>query len=411
MFKPIAIFASLSLLAFPKLNAQSPGLEIQRGQHSVDIPFELKNNFIILDIIFEKKLPLKFIFDTGAEHTILTKREITDLLGTHYEREVKIMGADMRSEISAVIARKVHLDLNDVFITKDILVLNDDYFKFDEYAGLEVHGILGAETFRGYVLKINYVQQVLTLYEPAYFKPPSPSKFDEVPIEIIKNKPYITATAQIGQNPPVRLKLLMDTGASLSVLLHIGSIPGLEMPPKVIKGNIGNGLGGALEGYLGRIPKINLSKRFGFSNVVGSFQQLEQPSDTIFLGGRHGIMGNEILSRFNLIIHFGKEKIWLQPNKYFKASFSYDKSGLSVIAAGKNLNTFVVSAVLPMSPADIAGILVGDQIEQIGWLSKQFYSLSGIHGKFQGKSGKKVRLVLSRNGTKIKVNFLLRELI
>ena len=48
----------------------------------VEIPFEYINGFIVVDIIFEKVLPLKFILDTGAENTILLKRTYTDLLKT-----------------------------------------------------------------------------------------------------------------------------------------------------------------------------------------------------------------------------------------------------------------------------------------------------------------------------------------
>ncbi len=405
------LFFILYLCFLPALQAQIPGLEMKKGEKSVEIPFELRNNFIIVNILFEKKIPLKFIFDTGAEHTILTKREITDLLKIHYEREVKIMGADMRSEIKAFIARKIHMDLSDVSLIKDILVLEDDYFKFDEYSGIDVHGILGAETFRGYVVKINYVRQVLTLYEPEFFKPPPPDKYDELPIEINKNKPYIYTTAKLGGNSSVRLKLLLDTGASLTTLLHIGSAPGLEMPPKVIKGNIGNGLGGPLEGYLGRIDALQFTPRLGFRNVVGSFQELDSPGDTIYLSGRNGIIGNEILSRFNVIIHFGKEKIWLQPNQYYNDAFNYDKSGLSIIANGKDLNQFVVIGVRENSAGRDAGVFIGDHIERVGWVSRQFISLGFIQKKLQGKAGKTVRLTLLRQGKKVKVRIKLKELI
>ena len=65
------------------------GFLLPGGVKQIEIPFEYVNSFIILNIAFNGSLPLKFIFDTGAEHTILTKREISDLLQVHYDREFR----------------------------------------------------------------------------------------------------------------------------------------------------------------------------------------------------------------------------------------------------------------------------------------------------------------------------------
>jgi len=193
--------------------------------------------------------------------------------------------------------------------------------------------------------------------------------------------------------------------------LYIGSTPGLEVPPKVIKGNIGTGLGGALEGFVGRIPALNFSRALGFRNVVGSFQALEHLEDTVYLGGRHGIIGNEILNRFNVIIHFGKEKVYLEPNGNYKEAFGYDKSGLSVIASGRYLDVFVVSKVMFGSPAEDAGVIPGDRIIGVGWVGRNMLSLPFLHSKFQGKAGKRIKLRLIRFGKKVKATVVLRDLI
>ena len=54
--------------------AAQGGFFMPEGRSQIDIPFEYTNNFIILTVHFNGLLPLKFIFDTGAEHTILSKR-------------------------------------------------------------------------------------------------------------------------------------------------------------------------------------------------------------------------------------------------------------------------------------------------------------------------------------------------
>ena len=390
--------------------AQMPGVFLAHGAKKVEIPFERQNDFIILKVIFQNLFSLRFIFDTGAEHTILTKKEITHLLQTPYERTLTLMGTDMKTQVTAYVARKMRIELPNLTFIKDILVLDQDYFQFDRFAGLEIHGVLGAEAFKGYVIKFDFSRQILTVYDPSVFSESDRRKFEEIPIEISHSKPYIIADAQIQSDSSVRLKLLVDTGAALSLLLHAYSTPGLVLPPHVIRGNIGTGLGGEIEGYVGRIRTLRVGS-FQMINPVSNFQELAHLSDSTYLNGRHGLIGGEILSRFNFIIDFAREKMYIQTNKFFKEAFIYDRSGLVVIASGADLSQFVVHDIIEHSPADDAQILRGDQILKINGISTYFYTLSTLNDKLQSKVGKTIRLVLLRNGKRIKVQFTLRDLI
>ena len=383
---------------------------MNKGVKKIEIPFERQDNFIIVKVLFQGLFPLRFIFDTGAEHTILTKKEITNLLRVTYEREITIMGTDMRTEVKAYIARKMRMELENLTLVKDILVLDEDYFKFDQFSGLEIHGILGAEVFKGHVIKVDYVKQLITVFDPSVFKESEYRKYEEYDIQIVRSKPYLVVNAQINSDNVVPLKLLLDTGASLALLLHTYSTPGLVMPEQVIKGNIGNGLGGQIEGYMGRLNKLSIGN-YHLGNVISHFQELINQSDSTYLNQRNGLIGNEILCRFNFIIDFNKEKIYFQPNKYFKNSFEYDKSGLIIVAGGKSLDKFTVYDVLPNSPALEANILRGDEIVKINHFPTRFFTLGVLNDKFQGKAGKKVKITLLRDGKKIVKTIILRNLI
>ncbi len=75
--KYIVLFIFLFLLFYPKkMLAQSFGFQFRAETASVEFPFEMYNNLIVVDLVLEKKLPVKFIFDTGAEHTVICKKEI-----------------------------------------------------------------------------------------------------------------------------------------------------------------------------------------------------------------------------------------------------------------------------------------------------------------------------------------------
>ena len=408
--KSLTSIIIIFLLCSKGIEAQMPGVLMAKGAKKVEIPFERQDNFIIVKVLLQNLLPLRFIVDTGAEHTILTKKEISGLLQIPYERTITLMGTDMRTQIIAHIARKVTLQLPNITFEKDILVLDDDYLHLDRFAGLDVQGVIGAEAFRGFVVKFDFIKQIMTVYDPSVFRPSDHRKFDELQIEITRSKPYLTTTAQIQSDSTVILKLLVDTGASLSMLLHTYSTPGLVLPPQTIRGNIGTGLGGELEGVVGRIRHIDIGPH-RLPAPVCNFHELLQLSDSTFLNGRNGLIGSEILSRFNMIIDFGREKMYVQPNRFFKDAFTYDRSGISLITSGVNLKQFLVQDVLENSPASEAGVKVGDEILNINWFPARFFTLATMNDKLQGKIGKTMRLTLLRNGQKIKVSFKLKELI
>lgn len=410
MLRKSCLTITLLIFHFYYLAAQMPGVLMSRGAQKIEIPFERQGNFIIVKVIFEGLFPLRFILDTGAEHTILTKKEIPSLLGIPYERTINLMGTDMKTQVIAHIIRKVKLQLTNVLFTKDIIVLDEDYFQFDKFAGLEVHGILGAEAFRGYVVKFDFSKQIITLFDPSVFKPSDHRNFEELPIEIIRSKPYLTTSAQIQTDSVVQLKLLIDTGAALSLLLHTYSTPGLKLPEKVIKGNIGSGLGGEIEGYVGRIRSINMGSNL-LINPISNFQELNVLSDSVYLNQRNGLIGSEVLSRFNFIIDFNREKLYLQTNRNFKSKFTYDKSGLLLIAGGENLSIFTVHEVLPNTPASEAGFQKGDELVRLNVIPARFYSLGDINRKLQGKTGRVLQITILRNGQKLNLKLRLRELI
>ena len=398
------------LLAVSTLLAAQPGFEILKDVKTIDIPFEYENNLLIVKVVFNRTFPLKFIFDTGAEHTILSKKEITDLLGIPYEREFKILGSDMKTELSAFLIRGIHLKIDEMIVPNhSMLVLGDDYFKFEEMTGLEVHGILGADIFRGLAIKINYERKVITLMKYKHFKPPS-GKYMAVPIDVIRNKPYLETTIQIQPDSVIKVRLLLDTGAMLSLLLNTDTHPNLKPPLNTIKGNVGTGLGGFIEGYMGRVSTLQFGD-LQCKEVLTNFQELSEGLDTSILSGRNGIIGNEVLSRFHLVIDYPGQMLYLQPNRKYKEAFEFDKSGLVTIAADIHLNQFIVHSVLPCSPAEEAGLLPGDEIRRINFNPSSFLSLNSIQKILRRKEGKKITVVVKRGGEKIKVHFRLRKLI
>ncbi|MEQ1746246.1 MAG: PDZ domain-containing protein, partial [Saprospiraceae bacterium] len=388
-----------------------PGFAIVGGRKQVEIPFEYHNNFIILTLNFNGFLPLKFIFDTGAEHTILTKREIGDLMGIQYEREFRVLGSDLKTPLIAYLARRVRFDIPEKVYAQaeDILVLQEDYFRFKEYLGLEIHGILSALSLSHYVIRINYDRRTMTLYDRETYNLREKG-FVSAPVELYRNKMYLNTSIEVLPDSVARVKLLLDTGAGLPLLLFSNTHPLIQPPALALPTNIGMGLGGYLEGFTGRVHQANIGT-FSQRGVITYFQELDSMANREYLNGRDGLVGNGLLSHFHLILDYQKSEILLKPSKLYQEAYVYDRSGLSLVASGPRFNDYIVQNVLPNSPAAEADIRRDDQIIRIKGLPVAFFSLDDIQRILQKKPGTKVRITIRRGEEKIKKIIYLRELI
>ncbi|NND32702.1 MAG: hypothetical protein HKN76_08940 [Saprospiraceae bacterium] len=376
--------------------------------NEVTLRFEATNHFIIMDVMFSNVLPLKFIFDTGSEHTLLFKKEYADLLGIEYDRKIPLMGSDLSQEIYGYITRGVSLTIAQSYAVKtDILVLEEDYLKLEESTGVKIDGIIGSSIFKFFVLAVNNRKGRIKFRLAESFR--APRSFQELPVTIYKNKPYINATARMGQDT-IPLRLLLDTGAGLPVLLYTKTAEHLELPQKTVRGTLGTGLGGHLEGYIGRIDHFSFGE-FEFPNMLSSFQELTLGNYDSLTLNRNGLIGNSVLSRFQYYIDYPRQKLYMKAKGRFRKKFRYDKSGIQIAATGRNLKDFIIQRVLINSPANDVGLRKGDVIKRIEGIPANFYSLTGINNILSGRSGRIVKLVIARDDKKIKKKIKLRQLI
>ncbi len=399
-------------LGIPSKSIAQSGFLMPAQLDHIDIPFEYVNNFIIVTILFNRTLPLKMIFDTGAEHTIFTKREISDLMKVKYDKEFHLVGADMKTELVAYLVRQVRLEalnLPVVAQSENILVLKEDYFRFEEYAGVNVHGILSAQSFAQYIFKINYQKKVITLYSRKAFGTME-SGYQKVPVEIFRNKVYLQSTAELQPDSTAKIKLLLDTGAALPLLLFNNTHPLVHPPGNAITSNIGMGLGGYLAGYIGRIEGLQMGN-FQQKGIVTYFQALDTSLDLSYLNNRNGLIGNIVLSRFFVILDYQGAALYLKPSKTYPKIYVFDRSGLQLIAGGTALNKFIVQGVAPNSPAAEAGFAPGDRILKVGFWPASFYGLDDIQKVLKKAPNKKITLTIRRDGQKMRKTLVLRDLI
>lgn len=401
------------LLLLPAIGAaqNSDLLHLRKGNR-IELPFTFVNDFIVISVLIDNTLPTKFIVDTGAENTILLEKRISDVLEVDYRKTYRVRGSDIETVLTAYLATGIDLRLANTLLARNrsMLVLEENYFNFERVIGEDIKGILGADFLMRFTVEIDYRKMLLVLHEPSAWEPSR--RHRKLKSAFVRNRPYVQVPVTLTANTPRRRRLLLDTGAGLTLLLHTfgdSTVTTNDLPVQTVPTYIANGLGGQLRGGVGRAGRVGLGGR-QLEGVVTYFQ----PIDTVgasFLNEREGIIGNRLLKRFNVVIDYNRQRVWLKPTGKSKKRFRFDRSGLSLLAGGRRLRTFNVSSVVPGSPADRAGLRVGDRITAVNGTSTSFLPLSGIIRKLEGKVGRKIKIKYARGGQYYFAIFELEELI
>lgn len=405
----IIFISVLSIWFFgPVANSQFNYLDILDGEKKMTIPFQYEQGFIIVEIALNNALPLDFIFDTGAENTVLLDKFYAKLMGLPMREKVSIIGSDNSTVNVGYISRRVPFSfVNGGSFEADIVVLEEQKIDFNNIIGRKIDGIIGGNVLLGSVFEIDYKKQQLTFYNSTTFKPPA--RFHAEDIEVIRQRPFISASVLVADQRSDNLNLLMDTGAGLHFLLDELSDPSIQMPDSVIDGRIGEGLGGNLGGFLGNVEQFSLMDQ-EFENIPVYFQRKDTfEMGQLNLNKRNGIIGNIYWQRSIVIVDYAREKLYTKQYRRKKTNFRFNKSGLVIFAAGSTLEDYIIKYVSKGSAADEAGLLAGDVIISINSWPKQFLNLHYINKKLSDKEGEVVKIAVKRKGEKLNFKFELQS--
>jgi hypothetical protein len=407
---------SLIIIAFlPRiLQAQQVlGFALQEGRNKVKIPIEINNNLVVIPVVINGQLPLKFILDTGVRTAILTEKIFSDILNLTYTRKYTVAGPGGMRSVQAYVTNNVSLDLPPGVHGEGhaLLVLEEDYLELRNYLGADVQGILGYELFSRFIVTIDYEKKEMILQRPERFKPSRKSQ--KLKISVEDTKPYIITKVGVKDSMVINAKLLIDSGASHGLILEPDSNDTIRVPETFIKSIIGRGLGGVITGKIGRISSIDLGK-YDIKNVIANFPDPNSYMDTLKTSRsvrRNGAIGGEILSRFRVTFDFPREYLYLKKNQSFKKRFYYNMSGLTLKAKGSRLEHFEITDVREKSPAEIAGVKPGDLVLTINGIPAIQLDLNQMNAFFNMRPGKKIILEVDREGQHLKKEFRLANQI
>lgn len=408
------------------------------------ISFKLINNLIVMPLEINGQ-KLSFILDSGVSKTILFNISQNDSIGLNDVERVELRGLGDGESVKALLSKNNKISINNIVSTNEtIYVVLKDNFDLSAKMGITIHGIIGYNLLRNFIVKINYNTTKINFYNSNKFKYKSCRKCEVFPIQFYRKKPFIDAQVQLDTvgNALTDVKLLVDSGGSDAIWLFEGTKKNIKTPKRYFKDILGEGLSGAILGNRSRIPKIKL-KSFEIIKPTASFLDTVSTRNARSYRRRNGSIGADVLRRFIVWFDYENRKLILKKNGSFAKGFNYNMSGLDIVYSGKQLvrekdnknstdaynqglssknsisfitsfsyrfkPSFKIKGVLKNSPAERAGLLKEDIILKINNTPSYEYSLNKIINLLQEKKGKRIRMVVERNGQRMKFEFYLEQ--
>jgi len=332
---------------------------------------------------------LNFILDTGSggisldsatcvEFKIPLRPTDTTITGIGGIRKVSF-AFDQQLQLPGLTVRHLNFHVNDYEVLSSVY-------------GEKVDGIIGYSFFNRYIVKLNFDSNMVEVYTPGKISYPREGTtlhpvFTALPIQWL----------QVKDRKKTNFNFYFDTGAGLCFLMSEqyakdSSILHGRRRPVITQAE---GMGGRSQMRLTVVKELKIGP-YRFRHVPTYLYNDEYNVTSYpFVGG---LVGNDLLRRFNLVLNYPNREIHLKPNSHFNDQFDYAYTGLGIYYVGGKI---LVEDVVPGSPADFAKIKVGDEVFSVG--TNFSHNIQAYKNILQSADDD-IKVIVQRNGQMVLLN-------
>jgi hypothetical protein len=325
---------------------------------------------------------LNFILDTGSGGISLDSATAEYLQLKPIPSDRTIRGIAGIRQVSFVNNEK--LKLGDLVIDSLNFHIND-YDILTAVYGERIDGIIGYSVLNRYIFNINYDVQELDIYSKGTMRLPRGGFLFRPLIATLPIQPV-----RVKDAATIQTRFLYDIGAGLCMMLSRDFVEDSMLLGKKRKyyNKEAEGLGGRIDMQMTVIKEVKLGP-YRFRNVpVYIFKDEYNVTSYPFLGG---IIGNDLLRRFNATIDYEKRNFYLVPNSHFDEPFDYSYSGIELYYVNGKI---LIGDVAKGSPAEASGIKEGDVVISVNKVFNQ--NLTQLKAALQS-TGDRVRIIVKRD--------------
>jgi hypothetical protein len=326
---------------------------------------------------------LNFILDTGSGGISLDSTTSAKLKVPTKLTDTSITGIGGKRKVEFAFGRTLVFPQLRV---KDFNFHINNYEVLSSVYGENIDGIIGYSFFSRYIVKVNFDSLWIEVFDPGKMRYPKNGHllhplFTSLPILYL----------DIKDRKKISSYFYFDTGAGLCFLMSEQYAKDSSILLKKRKPVITQA-----EGMLGRLQMRQTVVRevkigpYRFHDVPAFIYEDVYNVTSYPVAG--GLIGSELLRRFNIILNYPKREIHLAPNGHYHDPFDYSYTGFALYYLD---NKIIIGEVIDGSPAKKAGFEPGDEILSI---DKNFSRNIQAYKNMLQVAAQKFQLIIMREG-------------
>ena len=292
--KLLQAFSALVALASHTASAQLPRQSESTNDSALvaTIPFAADaGTSILLSVSMNRGIPEWWALDSGASECIVDRSAA---------RKARLVTRGGR-ELSGTGKGKVHLDSIRSPVSLELAgkpLSTCAHFGALDLGGVAgsgaraISGILGYEFFSRYIVRIDFANHLLTLYDPAKYR--YVGNGDTLPLHFDRKLPRIDVRIRTARRPEVIRRLIVDTGSEDAV--DDSTVRRTPNGPAITIST--TGLGASYQAAIGTLDTVRIGRSV-FTGLPGVASDI-------------GIVGNAIWSRFVCVFDYAHKRLILE---------------------------------------------------------------------------------------------------
>jgi len=250
-------------------------------------PFTRDGQLMVVEAQIDEAPPALFMLDSGASHTVFDPTFAKEL-GLETKEAAPTTGTGSGA-VTKSHTRAVTMTLGGVKVNlPEPWVIDLSNAQMPR----TIRGLVGAELFKAFVVRMDPVQSKITVFDPASYRHEGDTA--SIPLLVEGDKLFLEAQLEVPAGRVVRHKLRIDTGSESSVNDEVA-----RESEEVRSSNLGGGLGENFQSYSGVYTSVKLGP-FTVKHVWGP-------------GGPNPSIGMEMLRRFIITFDAPHGRIYLEP--------------------------------------------------------------------------------------------------
>ncbi len=368
------------------------------------IPFELFGEHIFIKLQVNDSEPLDFIFDTGDGLTVLDINKARDL---NILSDAKVTKTSAGGTVTGALLKHQKITVGGQDIS-DVELYETSLDHLEISIGRSIDGIIGYDVLKNFAVRIDYNAMEFSLYDKDNFKyTGSGDRFD---LDLHNYIPYIPGTVTLANGETLKGDFFVDTGAGTTIDFNTPFVDKHKMISK-----IGNQYSYLVSGisdnetmhYKGKAALFKFGS-FVFNGIPIGLSQAEhgiQASKKV-----DGILGNELLKRFNMVLDYEGGKIYMERNDVFDDVFRIDAAGFD-LQYGAGMEDVFIHVIHENSPAAAEGIDVNAQLIEVAGKAVSSYSLPELKNLFSNANDQSIAIKILQNGEYLDIELPLKNLL